>query len=476
MKKQLQHLKLFLPALFMLTALYSQAQEYTLTTTSANTMSSKASIDMQGATGNPLAIIVATPIGDAEKLNPHPIGAWYYSGKWYIFNTDHATMPLGLKYKVQVFVQSGANQFLHVITKYSLSEEGSHIDEPALNNNPNAHIKILQNHAPDNRPAYYLNKFDAKVVYNAASGKWYIKNVNGNRLNLNTAYNIVITSGGAVSPSVSTTPNVQSPPSTIITNPFEDIPTATDSLSTTLMTPATLPATQKSRPIPLTFNNLNDFADKGLPASASLPFGHVDHVAAVMAQQILKADEQSLPVLLTALQAAGFSVIDENQTVLLKPADGMGQALGIYDFEAVGALKLAKAGVGTSLEKITGTITKDIPQISARQFAELMLQDLRAQADNSDDAYLRFWARLIIELGNSPGQQVDLMDAPASRVNLSILQATLLIRRLQGDFYLMKTQFIKNGKTRPFFSRKNLLFLSIRKKSIYHFFVRFLRL
>lgn len=35
------------------------AQEFTLTTTTANTVSSKSSIDMPGLTGNPHAIIVA---------------------------------------------------------------------------------------------------------------------------------------------------------------------------------------------------------------------------------------------------------------------------------------------------------------------------------------------------------------------------------------------------------------------------------
>ncbi len=65
------------------------AQEFTFTTTATNTVSSQSLIDRPGLTGNPLAIIVATPVGDTAKLNPHAIGAWYYSGKWNIFNTDH---------------------------------------------------------------------------------------------------------------------------------------------------------------------------------------------------------------------------------------------------------------------------------------------------------------------------------------------------------------------------------------------------
>jgi len=58
---------------FTLTPFSTFAQEFTLTTTSSNIISSKASIDMPGLAGNPLAIIVATPVGGTATLNPHLI-------------------------------------------------------------------------------------------------------------------------------------------------------------------------------------------------------------------------------------------------------------------------------------------------------------------------------------------------------------------------------------------------------------------
>ena len=68
--------KIILGAFFFLalTAFSTFGQEFTLTTTNANIISSRASIDMPGLNGNPLAIIVATPLGDTQSLNPHPIG------------------------------------------------------------------------------------------------------------------------------------------------------------------------------------------------------------------------------------------------------------------------------------------------------------------------------------------------------------------------------------------------------------------
>ncbi len=184
-----------LALLIALFASHGSAQEFTLTTTPANTVSSKSSIDMPGLTGNPLAIIVATPIGDTELLNPHPIGAWYYSGKWNIFNSDHAVMPIGSKYKVKFFQRPGPNQFLHLVTKENSGAEGSYIDNPALNNNPGARLLILQNHAPDVRTPYNLNRFKSKAEYSTAAGRWYIANVGGEPLYPNTVFNIVIDSG-----------------------------------------------------------------------------------------------------------------------------------------------------------------------------------------------------------------------------------------------------------------------------------------
>lgn len=403
-------------------------QEFTFTTGASNISASKATIDLPGLAGNPNAIIVAVPTGNTAALNPHPIGAWYYNGKWNIFNTDHAMMPPGCTYRLQIFAQPGPNQFLHVVTKYTLAEEGSFIDEPALNNNPTATVRILQNHAPDNR-SYNLNRYEARVEYVPASGKWLIKNINGRRMELNMSYNVVVSSGGAaVSDS---RPALVATPSPIASNPDVN---ADAEAATALMLPA-VPSRGDLSTTPIVFDSLNEFPKKGLPSAAPLPSGNVDHAAAVMAKQILRSDSRSLPVLLTALQAAGFTVIDKNGKVLLRPANGKGQGLNFYDFEAVGSLKIDRTAIRFSLETIAAMITKKTPEIPARQFGELMLRDLRASSERNDDPYLRFWARLIIELGNFPGNQIDLMDAPASRVEFNVLQTSLLLRRLQGVFY-----------------------------------------
>ncbi|GEM_PF-5509834 len=419
----------------VLSVSFGYGQEFTLTTSAKNITSSRASIGRPGLDGNPYAIIVATPVGDTAKLNPNPIGVWYYNGKWNIFNTNHAMMPVGCTYKLQVFAQPGPNQFLHVVTRYTLVDQGTLIDEPAINNDPNAQLQVLQNHAPDNR-AYYLNPLETTVEYVPAAGKWLIKNVNGSRMAVNMSYNVVVSAGGATATN-STSPTRVTPLPAVTPTAPESV-NAEAEAATALMLPAVPP---RNEAIPIVFDSLNDFPKKGLPSAAPLPFGNVDHAAAVMATQILRSDSRSLPVLLTALQAAGFTVIDKNGKVLLRPANGKGQGLNFYDFEAVGSLKIDRTAIKFPLETIAALITKKTPEISARQFGELMLRDLRASAERNDDPYLRFWARLIIELGNVPGNKIDMMDAPAGRVEFNILQTSLMLRRLQGVFYRL------NGST-----------------------------
>lgn len=198
----------------------------------------------------------------------------------------------------------------------------------------------------------------------------------------------------------------------------------------------------------------DDFVKKGLPAAADLPPGNIDRQAASLARDISWADEQSLPALLTALQIAGFSIVDEKRTVLRKPLDGgTGQGLGFYDFEAVGSLRLQARGVSISLQKLAGTIIKDVPNMTASQFAEVLLTDLRTQATNSTDTYIRFWARLIIELSKRSTPPVDLMTAPTNHINLSVLQTSLLIRRLQGDIAILKKKYAQTGALQPLFSQ-----------------------
>lgn len=217
--------KIIIFVLFGLGAVVAHGQEFTHTTTASNTVSSKSTIVASGLDNNPQAIIIATPIGETARLNPHPIGAWYYNGKWNIFNTDHAVMPIGMKFSVQVFPGVSAERFIHVITKDNLSEGVTFIDDPALNGNPTAQVRIFQNHGPPGSPGYNRNPNEPTAVYNAAAGKWAIGNINGKPLFPNTAYNVVV--GGVKDPSIRPLSVPMRTREPIISEPVKPVPTRT---------------------------------------------------------------------------------------------------------------------------------------------------------------------------------------------------------------------------------------------------------
>lgn len=199
MKKHLQYLKLFLPVLLLLTVLNSNAQvntEYThqLTTSAAIITSSRALINLPDLLNNPNAIIIATPTGNTS--NPNPTGAWYYSGRWNLFNTNHAPLVVGLAYKITYFLNPGPDQFIHSVTQMNLGSEGSYIDHAKLNGNPNAQFTFFQNHGA--HPGSVLNAYKEKIGYSASAGKWYITNVGSQPLLKGAVYNIVIFSPALV--------------------------------------------------------------------------------------------------------------------------------------------------------------------------------------------------------------------------------------------------------------------------------------
>lgn len=183
----------------------------------------------------------------------------------------------------------------------------------------------------------------------------------------------------------------------------------------------------------------NDFGEKGLPQPEIIGSNPSDGFAKHFAEEISKYDENSLPLLMTMLQKAGFYIIDENQKILYKPIYGKGMGMAFYDFEVAGMLKLSRKGIVTTVGKVAGLIGKDLTKTTPNKLGELMLQDLKTAA-NSKDETKRFWARLIIAFGKEFPQPVDLLTATPETAQINIIQASLWERRLIGDLITFATK------------------------------------
>jgi hypothetical protein len=180
----------------------------------------------------------------------------------------------------------------------------------------------------------------------------------------------------------------------------------------------------------------NNFAARGLPAPAEYGGPPTDGMAAAMAKQISDYDKDNLPLLITMLQRAGFYIIDTQQKVLYQPTTGTGTGLAFYDFEVAGMYKLSRRGAYSSVEKMAGVIGKDTPNLPPSKIATTVLGDLRA-AYTSTKPLVRFWARLIVELGRNAEAPVDLMTASPAQAALNVIQVSLWERRLIGDMVVI---------------------------------------
>ena len=181
--------------LIILTASATSAQQqFTHTVTAANKYcnSTCSLMDIPALNNNANAIIIITPIlVSGTNPNPHPVGAYFVDGKkWSIMNADNVTIANNAKFNVQYWANPTADQFVYVIPAVGVAPC---INHPVLNNNSRAQILFSITGSP--RGAYF-NKEEVKIEYNAAAFKWCVANVNGQPVNTETAYSIVITSAG----------------------------------------------------------------------------------------------------------------------------------------------------------------------------------------------------------------------------------------------------------------------------------------
>lgn len=170
--------------------------------TAANTSSQYTIIDHPLANGHPDAILLVTPNWNPGEdfdgvYDDHPIGVWYTSGRWRIFNQDIAAMPVGAAFNV-IIPTAGANVFVHKATTPNIGGNTTLIDNALTNGNPDAIIFVTPSYDPGGAcPCEYVN-FPIGVYYSVGSSKWKIFNQNGvlSSMPVNTSFNVFVLSEG----------------------------------------------------------------------------------------------------------------------------------------------------------------------------------------------------------------------------------------------------------------------------------------
>ena len=173
-----------------------------------------------------------------------------------------------------------------------------------------------------------------------------------------------------------------------------------------------------------------------LPRAAAMPTGSLDETAAGLAQQVLAGGDRALPALLTAFQASGIAVRDANDAMVLDPArPWSGMLYESWELQALAGSVQPGRTASIALLDLDDVLRVAMPDAGSGPLARLLLDGVRSHAQDQPSPS-RFWARFIVELGRqSPDvARYDLLgQVDPANVHLSILQVSLLLRRLITD-------------------------------------------
>jgi len=149
-------------------------------------------IDSPNTNGHPDAILLVTPrYNPNSKYDNHPIGVWYASGKWSIFNQDGVVMPTGASFNVKVYPGASSGVFTWTAVPSSITSNWTTIDNPATNSNPSA---VLLATPVYSSTAVYVNH-PIGVWYRSIVNKWAVFVQDGTAFPANASLNIVMAVG-----------------------------------------------------------------------------------------------------------------------------------------------------------------------------------------------------------------------------------------------------------------------------------------
>ncbi|MDW8019160.1 MAG: membrane dipeptidase [Chloroherpetonaceae bacterium] len=130
---------------FLLQAVLSaQPVVFKHTVTSQNLTANYTTLSHPATDQRPNALLFVTTDYGRGQYPAAPIGVWYNSGKWTIFNQDRSPMTRGAQFNVLV-LEPSERAFVHQATAKNTSGHITYLDHPLLNGNPKARLLVTQN-------------------------------------------------------------------------------------------------------------------------------------------------------------------------------------------------------------------------------------------------------------------------------------------------------------------------------------------
>jgi hypothetical protein len=205
---------------------YAQ-QQFTQTVTTQSCNATCSVFDVPELNNNPAAVVFIKQIGGT--LNQHTIGAYYmYLSRWSVFNLDAAALPVGTQFQVEYWAIPDANHFVYQLPPRPNASDPAYIDNPGLNNNPNAQITVFPHCS--STIGNIWNKLPVKVEYDKTASKWFIANLNGTPITPLVAYNVKFSNGYSIT-NPNATKTLNTTPQTPVSNsPIRNNPITPDTI------------------------------------------------------------------------------------------------------------------------------------------------------------------------------------------------------------------------------------------------------
>jgi hypothetical protein len=128
---------------------------------------------------------------EEDATSDHNIGVWYdaEARRWAIFNQDLAPMAQGTSFDVHAL--SGGSAFVHQATAENTLEDGTYLNAPFTNANPDITPSVTQNWNPGGFGGTY-NDHPVGVRYDADARQWVIFNEDGAEMPEGADFNVTV--------------------------------------------------------------------------------------------------------------------------------------------------------------------------------------------------------------------------------------------------------------------------------------------
>ena len=177
----------------------SSSTHFSVTATSSNTVGVTTAINNAATNGKPHALLFVSPSYAYNGVcgcvyENHPIGVYYTSGEWVIFNQDSMAMALGTEFNVLVVSAPSSTAF--VLTATSPSGDSAFINSPKTNSKTSVKLQVTQLLDPGGLCPCVNNAHSVGVWYDRAKSEWAAFNEDELAMPAGASFNVLVGSTG----------------------------------------------------------------------------------------------------------------------------------------------------------------------------------------------------------------------------------------------------------------------------------------